>query len=286
MALSIFTNSASMSSNNAMNRATNSLSTAMQRLGTGKRINSAADDAAGLQIASRLQAQVNGMAVAKDNTSKASAMLQTAEGAFEEITQILYRMKDLATQAADDTNNKDDRAAMASEFEALNGELANIMGNTSYGSEKLLSTVEDTPIAGKLGTALQFQIGSGADETLKADFSTQLTTVVDGLKALTTADLTTDAASANAVLDNVNKAVADVGTIRSSLGATINRLGHTANNLSNMSDNTNLNIGVIRDADFATEATAMTRNNMLAQSSQAMLKQANGMGQLILGLLG
>lgn len=285
MALSIFTNAASMSSSNAMNKSTSSLNIAMQRLGTGLRINSAADDAAGLQIATRLQAQSNGMGVAKQNISKATAMLQTAEGAFDEVNNILYRMKDLATQAADDTNGKDDRAAMASEYKELNAELENIMSNTSYGTEKLLSSISGNSVSGKLTGDMQFQIGASTDETLKVNLSGGLQTVTSSLKELLTSDLTTPSGG-NAAIDKLNTAIKEVGSMRSSLGANINRLGHTAANLANMQDNTNLNLGIIRDADFAVEATNMTRNQMLTQSSQAMLKQANGMSQMVLGMLG
>ncbi|MBK0032027.1 lateral flagellin LafA [Erwinia sp. S43] len=284
MALSIFTNAASMSSTNAMNKATGSLNVAMQRLGTGKRINSAADDAAGLQIATRLQAQSNGMGVAKQNIAKATAMMQTAEGAFDEVNNILYRMKDLATQAADDTNSDDDRAAITSEFGELNSELENIMSNTSYGTEKLLSSVSGN-VSGKLTQELQFQIGASTDETLKVDFGADMTKVTDSLKTLLSSDLSS-ATGGNTAIDELNTAIKEVGSMRSSLGANINRLGHTAANLANMQDNTNVNLGIIRDADFATEATNMTRNQMLTQSSQAMLKQANGMSQMVLGMLG
>ncbi|SFN78759.1 flagellin N-terminal helical region, partial [Izhakiella capsodis] len=138
--ISIFTNPSEMTSANALNRANKVLQSAMERLATGKRINSAADDAAGLQIATRLQGQSNGMTVAQQNISKASSMLQTAEGAFDEVTNILFRMKDLATQGADDTNGASDRDALQSEFTELNKELANILNNTRYGNEKLFSS--------------------------------------------------------------------------------------------------------------------------------------------------
>jgi len=284
MALSIFTSAAGMSSTNAMNKSTSSLNTAMQRLGTGLRINSAADDAAGLQIATRLQAQSNGMGVAKQNIAKATSMLQTAEGAFDEVNNILYRMKDLATQAADDTNGEDDRTAIGAEYKELNAELENIMSNTSYGTEKLLSSVSGS-VSGKLMSLMQFQIGASTDETLKVDFSTEMGKTTGSLKTLLSSDLTS-ATGGNAAIDSLNTAIKEVGSMRSTLGANINRLGHTGANLANMQDNTNLNLGIIRDADFASEATNMTRNQMLTQSSQAMLKQANGMSQMVLGMLG
>ncbi|WP_343550792.1 flagellin [Pantoea sp.] len=282
--LTIFTNSAAMSSTASMNRANSALSVAMQRLGTGKRINSAADDAAGLQIATRLEGQARGMGVAKENIAKATSMMQTAEGAFDEVNNILFRMKDLATQAADDTNNADDRGALQSEFDALNAELGNIMTNTSYGTEKLLSGVSG--VGGKMTKEMNFQIGASKDETLKVDLASSLTAVSTSLDELTKAGISGTAAEGNAMLDKVTEALGAVGKIRSDLGANINRLGHTAANLSNMKDNTELSLGTIKDADFAAEASAMSRQNMLLQSSQAMLKQANGMGQMVLGMLG
>ncbi len=168
MSLSIFTNAASMASTNAMNKSNNLLSTAMERLGTGKRINSAADDAAGLQIATRLQGQTNGMSVAQRNISDATALLQTSEGAFDEVSNIMYRMKDLASQAANDTNTDKDRQAIDSELNELNSELGNIMKNTSYAGDKLFGA------NGKFSEALNFQIGSSTDETMQVNLSTEL----------------------------------------------------------------------------------------------------------------
>ncbi|MFS2220973.1 flagellin [Pantoea sp. B65] len=279
--LSIFTSQAAMSSTTAMNKANSGLNVAMQRLGTGKRINSAADDAAGLQIATRLQAQSNGMNVAQGNISKATALLQTAEGAFDEMTNIMYRMKDLATQAADDTNNANDRESLQAEFTELNAELNNIMSNTSYGSDKLLSAS-----GGKLASGMQFQIGAGTDEILKVDVSSNLSGISGHLGTLASSSISGSASGANEVLQRVNDALDSVGAMRSALGANINRLGHTAANLANMKDNTDLNIGVIRDADYATEASNMSRQQMLVQTSQSMLKQANGMKGLVMNMLG
>ena len=279
MSLSIFTNGSSMASINALNKSNSMLSTAMERLGTGKRINSAADDAAGLQIASRLQGQSNGMAVAQRNISDATAMLQTAEGAFDEVSNIMYRMKDLATQGANDTNTTEDRDAINSELGELQKELGNIMSNTSYGGEKLFAA------AGKLTQDMNFQIGSSADEKMTVSLSASLgdaNTAINGLSGTTI----TDAASAQDLMSDLEDSLAAVGTIRSSLGANINRLGHTAANLANMKDNTELALGNIQDADFASEASSMTRNQMLAQTSMSMLKQSNSMSGMVMSLLG
>ncbi|WP_332858819.1 flagellin [Janthinobacterium svalbardensis] len=138
--LSLHTNSAALSAQNSISKTQQSLSTSMTRLSTGYRINSAMDDAAGLQIATRLKAQTSGMAMAMRNTQNATSMIQTADGALGEANNILVRMKDLATQAADSSANSSDKVAMQSEYDALGTELTNILGNTSFGGQKLLNS--------------------------------------------------------------------------------------------------------------------------------------------------
>jgi flagellin len=282
-----------MASTNAMNKSNNLLSTAMERLGTGKRINSAADDAAGLQIATRLQGQTNGMTVAQRNISDATALLQTSEGAFDEVSNIMYRMKDLATQAANDTNTQKDRDAINSELNDLNSELGNIMNNTSYAGDKLFGA------SGKFANALNFQIGSSTDETMSVDLSNELK---GGTGALTNASgqfnkiqaLATGASGlqlksaddAKKLMTALEGSLDDVGSVRSKMGASINRLGHTAANLANMKDNTDLALSNIQDADYATEASTMSRNQLLAQTSMSMLKQSNSMSSMVMSLLG
>lgn len=286
MALSIFTNASSMSSINALNKSNSMMSTAMERLGTGKRINSAADDAAGLQIATRLQGQSNGMAVAQRNISDATALLQTAEGAFDEVSNIMYRMKDLATQAANDTNSADDRSALQAEMDELNAELTNIMGNTKYAGEKLFGASGSDS---KFSKEMHFQIGSSKDETLTLNVADELNTLqgASGMQGLTGSGATiTTVSGAQEMIGKVEDVISQVGTLRSKLGANINRLGHTAANLANMKDNTDLGLGNIRDADFAAEASSMTRNQMLSQTSMSMLKQSNAMSGMVMSLLG
>ena len=156
--LSLHTNAAAMNIQKAIGNNRANLNTTMTRLGTGHRINSAKDDAAGLQIAVRLQAQTRGMGVAMQNTQNASSMLQTADGAMNEVTNVLYRMKDLATQAADGSSSDEDKKAMQAEYDALGAELANIMKNTSYGGAKLLDSAD-----GKLTKEMSFQIGASKD---------------------------------------------------------------------------------------------------------------------------
>lgn len=285
MSLSIFTSASSMSSTNAMNKANNLLSTAMERLGTGKRINSAADDAAGLQIATRLQGQTNGMTVAQRNISDATALLQTAEGAFDEVSNIMYRMKDLATQAANDTNGTEDRAAISAEMTELNKELSNIMGNTKYAGENLFETASGATASAKFTASMNFQIGSSVDEKLTVNVSSDLSTIQGDLTTLAAGSVD-DFDSAQAMIGNLETAIGNVGTLRSSLGANINRLGHTAANLANMKDNTDLALSNIQDADYATEASTMTRNQLLAQTSMSMLKTSNSMSSMVMNLLG
>lgn len=286
MSMSIFTNASSMAAVNAMNKSNSMLSTAMERLGTGKRINSAADDAAGLQIATRLQGQVSGMAVAQRNISDATALLQTGEGAFDEMTNIMYRMKDLATQAANDTNSSSDRSAIQSELNQLGMEMGNIMSNTSYAGDKLFAE------GGKFDSELNFQIGASSGEVMTLNIADQLEGLRDALENLIPEDSDTpavdvsSAASAQALMDSLESAIDDVSSMRSTFGANINRLGHSAANLANMKDNTELGLGNIRDADFAAEATNMTRNQMLAQTSMSMLRQSNSMSGMVMSLLG
>src|SRR5690554_3821597 len=297
MALSIHTNYSSLVTQTNLNKTNNALSTNQQRLGTGLRINSAADDAAGLQIATRLNAQSRGMAVAMRNTGDAISLLQTAEGAFNEMTDIMQRMKDLATQGANGTNSDDDLTALQSEYDELGKELANIMDNTTYAGEALFSR-DDT--AGKFFTAVSFQIGATSAETLSMDLSDAtgsgaVTTLTDaiiamsaaydaGAAAATTGDEIT--ATANDTIDLVSTALDAIGSLRAQFGANINRLNHTANNLANMRDNTEMAKGRIMDADFASESANMSKNSMLMQSGISMLKQAGQMPGMVMSLLG
>ncbi|MBA1185634.1 lateral flagellin LafA [Stutzerimonas nitrititolerans] len=278
MALSIHTNYSALVTNTALNKSNNALATNQQRLGTGLRINSAADDAAGLQIATRLNAQSRGMGVAMRNTSDAVSMLQTAEGAFSETTDILQRMKDLSTQAANDTNTADDRTSLQAEFDALGEELTNIFNNTKYAGENLFTT--------KLAAAVNFQIGASAAETMEFDVSTDMGTLETTLTTTVQALTLDSAANAGLAITGLETALNEVGSMRAQFGATINRLNHTSNNLANMKDNTEMAKGRIMDADFAMESANMSKNSMLMQSGISMLKQAGQMPGMVMGLLG
>lgn len=280
MALSIQSNAASKSIQNQLGRTNNDLSVALQRLGSGFKINSAKDDAAGLQIANRLNAQVRGQEAAIYNANNANSMLQTAEGAFEEMTNIAYRMKELATQGANGTNNSSEYTALNAEFTALSAELGNIMSNTSYGSGTTLLDATN----GKFSAAVTFQIGSTAAETLEVDISGDLTSVDDAITEFATTSLT-DQTDSSTTMANVDTLIDAIGAARANLGATMNRLDHTINNLTNMVENTQASASQLMDADFAKETSNMTKQQLLMNSGISVLSASNSTTQMIGSLL-
>lgn len=299
--LSLHTNYAALSAQNSTASTNAALSTSMTRLGTGFRINSSMDDAAGLQIANRMEAATRGMTVAMRNTQNGISMMQVADGAMEEVTNILYRMKDLATEAATDSSSADDRLSMQSEYDALGSELANIMMNTKFAGETLFGTsAAIAGVTGKFGAgAVKFQIGAAETETMTFNISASGTTNLSDLTdALTTAssfyatavpasagtEITTQP-SANGIISDLEDAIDAVGTIRSMFGATSNRLEHVSNNLANMRTNTEAAKGRIMDVDYATETANMTKQQLLVQAGTSMLKQSNSMSQLVLSLM-
>jgi len=289
--LSLHTNAASLSTQNAVSNTQRSLSSSLSRLGTGYRINSAMDDAAGLQIATRLDAQTRGMAVAQRNTQNGISMMQTAEGAFGEVTNILLRMKDLATEASTASSSTEDKDAMQAEFDALGAELGNIVKNTSFGGAGLFSDGTTTDgTGGKLSASMTFQIGASDAETMDLDVSSKLSTIAASFSSISAnySAATTGselATGANAMIQTLSDALDDVGTLRSALGAASNRLDHVYNNLSNMSTNTAAAKSRIMDVDFASETANMTSQQLLLQAGTSMLKQSSSMSQLALSLL-
>ena len=281
--LSLHTNAAALSAQNSIAKTQQNLSTSQTRLSTGYRINSAMDDAAGLQIASRLKAQTSGMTVAMRNTANSTSMLQTAEGALDEVSNMLIRMKDLATQAADASSTDDDKTAMQAEYDALGLELANVLKNTTFGGKTLL-------VDGTVDGSMTFQIGASSSETMEIDLSGDMSTLASDVSAVsanysaatTGTELTS---SANATIGSLEDALASVNKVRSGLGAAANRLEHVYNNLANISTNTKNATGQIMDVDFASESANMTSNQMLLQASTAMLKQANSQSSMVMSLL-
>jgi flagellin len=282
--LSLHTNNAALSAQNSITRTQAALSTSMTRLSTGYRINSAMDDAAGLQIATRLKAQTSGMAVAMRNTQNSTSMLQTAEGSLDEVGNMLIRMKDLATQAADQSSTTSDKTAMQLEFNNLGRELNNVLNNTTFGGATLL-------VGGTIASAMTFQIGASSSETMSVDLAADVTALSS---AVSSASANYSAAStgaseltstASATIGLLSTALDAVGQVRSGLGAAANRLDHVYNNLANISTNSKAATGRIMDVDFATESSNMTSSQMLLQAGTAMLKQTNSMSSMVMSLL-
>ncbi len=292
--LSLHTNAAALSSQNAVGNTQKALNTSLTRLGTGFRVNSAMDDAAGLQIAVRLNAQTRGMAVAQKNTQNGISMMQTAEGAFTELTNVLLRMKDLATEAFNASTTADDKTALQAEYDALGAELSNIFRTTSFGGQNLFS---DGTLLNGLGgllspaTGITFQIGATAAETMVVNTNASLTTLAGSLTNVSTQFQATPAAGTeltagtNAIITTINTAIKDVGTIRAQLGAASNRLEHVYNNLGNMMTNTTASRGRIMDVDYAAETSNATAKQLLLQAGTSALKQSSSLSQLVISLM-
>lgn len=295
--LSLHTNAAALSSQNSVGNTQKSLTTSLTRLGTGFRVNSAMDDAAGLQIATRLDAQTRGMAVAQRNTQNGISMMQTAEGAFSELTNVLLRMKDLATEAFNASTTAEDKDALQAEFDALGAEVGNIMKSTSFGGSTLFSADGTAPpaagaAAGLLGTAggITFQIGASENETMLVDTEADLEALSQALDDVSTnyatAALGTElTAGTNAKITEITTAIDAVGTVRARLGAASNRLDHVYNNLGNMMQNTTASKGRIMDVDYASETSESTSKQLLLQAGTSALKQSSSLSQLVMSLM-
>ncbi|MFH4618127.1 lateral flagellin LafA [Vibrio furnissii] len=279
MAISLHTNYANLVTQNNLNSVNKALTTSMERLSTGLRINSAADDAAGLQIANRLEAQSRGMSVGMRNSQDAISMMQTAEGSMDEMTNMAYRMKDLATQAANGTNSAEDIAAMQSEFSALAGQLEKMQTSTNFGGKQLLGST------GAFGAGdVTFQIGSSSADTLTVNVATELADLETAVGDFQAADLlSTNAAT---TMDALDSFIGDLGAARSAFGAQINNLEHNINNLANMVENVDASKGRIMDTDFAKESGVMSKNQMLMQAGAQMLSATKMMPQLAMSMLG
>jgi flagellin len=297
--LSIHTNASSLSTQNALALSNKTLTTSLTRLGTGYRVNSAMDDAAGLQIAARLEAQSRGMKVAQRNTQNGISMMQSAEGSLAELTNVLLRMKDLASEAFTASAGPDDKAALQAEFDALGQELSNIYRTSAYGGQYLFtgSGSNSGEVAGLLGSSggLDFQIGATANERMNVDTKQAVTDLQSGLDSIsanfaaasTGTELTTTPVTSTelAIFQTINDAITDVGTLRAQLGAAANRLDHVFSNLGNMITQAEASRGRIMDVDYAVETTNSTAKQILLQAGAQSLKQSSSMSQLILSLM-
>ena len=304
MALSIGTNNSALFAAAAASSVNRDMQTSMERLSTGQRINSASDDAAGVSIASRLSSEIRGANQSIRNALDGQALLDTAEGAHKEIENVLQRMREIAVQAGNDTNNTQDRKNLQAEMDAMVTEIDRISHATSWAGSLLLngdaagavdkSATFSLQVGSATGTQNQISvsIGSMTAETLNlTDTDNDSLVLVVADADITAADHTvnggTTTATGNALeaITLIDAAIKTVNTQRSTLGATSNRLNHTVNNLTNMSANLSSAQGRIEDADFAIETTNLAKNQILQQASTAMLAQANASKQNVLGLL-
>jgi flagellin len=277
MALSINTNMGALMASAAASSVNKSLETSMNRLSTGMRINTAADDAAGVAIASRLTSEIRGTNQAIRNAMDGQALIDTAEGAHNEIVNILQRMREIAVQAGNDTNDADDRANLQSEVDQLVDEIDRIATVTTWAGINLLDASG--------GTSGTFTFHVGARTTAGSD------TIDVAISSMTSSSLSVGAltlasnGSALTTIDAIDAAILTVNAQRADLGAYSNRLDNTVANLTNISTNLEAGRSRIQDADFAAESTNLAKSQILQQASTAMLAQANASKQGVLSLL-
>ena len=267
-------NLTAMNSNRMLGLTTNSLAKSTEKLSSGYKINRAADNAAGLAISEKMRRQVRGLTQASTNAQDGISCVQTAEGALNEVHDMLQRMNELAIQAANDTNMTTDRQYIQSEIKALYTEISRVATTTTFNEQKLLSG--DFKNKG-------LQVGSENAEAQVIRIS------IDGMNAtslgVATVDVTTTKGAKEAI-DLIKSAITKVSKQRSDLGAIQNRLEHTIANLDNVVENTTSAESRIRDTDMATEMVRFSNQNILQQAGQSMLAQANQSNQGVLSLLG
>ncbi|WP_265437534.1 flagellin N-terminal helical domain-containing protein [Aeromonas media] len=290
MAMFINTNTSSLNAQRNLMNTTKSLDTSYTRLASGLRINSAKDDAAGLQISNRLTSQVNGLDQGNRNANDGISLAQTAEGAMDEVTGMLQRMRTLAQQSANGSNSAKDRQALQKEVDQLGAEINRISKDTTFAGTKLL----DGNYSGS------FQVGADANQTIGFSLSQTGGFSISGIAAAITAggvasifvggsaggiDISSQS-TAQDVLASVDSMLEVVDGKRAELGAVQNRLDSTIRNQANISENVSAARSRIRDADFATETANMTKQNILQQAASSILAQANQRPQSALSLLG
>ncbi len=270
MAQTINTNVMSLTAQRNLSKSQSSLSTSMERLSSGLRVNSAKDDAAGLAIAERMNTQVRGMNVAIRNANDGISLAQTAEGGLQEVNNMLQRMRELAVQSKNGTNSTSDRANLDAEFTALNEEIGRIAETTVYNGQSVINSA---------GGSVSFQVGAnnGAANSL-----TIALTEVTSIAAATVATV----AGASGAISAIDSMIDDVTASRADFGAMQSRFESAINNLQVGMENQAAARGRIVDADFAVETANMTRSQILQQAGNAMVSQANSAPQSVLQLLG
>jgi len=257
---------------NMLTNTNNSVSDSLQKLSSGLRINSAKDDPAGFAIANAFKSSIASMQVATQNANQAQSMLQTADGAYGQINDILVQMKSLATESASGQESQTNRNSLQSEFLDLQSEIDSISGSTQYGGTNLINAL----------TTVTFQIGSGASDTLAISFNNATSTAL----AVNSGALNLNSASsATAAMTAIDSALTSINSFMGDVGGYQNQLGYTINNLTTTIQNFTASQSTISDVDMAAEVSNMTKNQILEQSAMAMLAQANSQPQSILKLL-
>ena len=258
-----------------------SLATAMQQLSTGKRINSAADDAAGLAISTRMTSAIRGLDQAVRNAGDAISLIQTTEAATQTITDMLQRMRELAIQAVNDTNGTTERTYLSVEFVQLQAELVRVADNTEWNGFNVLDGTAGLSSDG----SLTFQIGTHSGETISIDLPDfNGSTVIGGVTSTSTVGITT-AALATTALNLIDTALDNVNLQRATMGAKMNRLSYAMDNLTAVSTATSASRSRIEDTDYAKASSALARAQIIQQAATAVLAQANTSQQSVLKLL-
>jgi flagellin len=272
--LSINTNIGALNSSQSSFSVNKSMEESMQRLSSGKRINSGADDAAGLFITKRMAGEIQGLNQAVRNAADAQAYLATTEGAMEEIHTILLRMRELAVQASNGTYTAQDRVALQAEVSDLQNEINRIATDTTFNNIGVLS--------GAASTGITFQIGADNTQSMTVSIG-RVTISAAGLNISTAKQLTT-AADAMNYISTIDSAISIISTERGTYAAAMNRLDHAIANMQNVATNLSMAKGRVEDADFASATSNLARVQVLQQASMAMLAQANASKQNILSL--
>ncbi|GGZ12957.1 flagellin [Novosphingobium colocasiae] len=270
----INTNISAIRASNASIAANKMLGVSMERLSTGKRINSAKDDAAGLAITTSMTAQVRGMSQGIRNANDGISLAQTAEGGLSEVSNMLQRVRELAVQGASATYQGSDRTAMQQEVTALTSQISDVLAQTKFNGNTLFSTTAGTDVT------FDIQVGANSGETI-----TLTSTAIDGTNIDATALDVTTATAASTTIDNVDLALNDLNATRASLGAGQNRLESAINNLTSNTTNLSDARSRIEDADYSLETTSMAKAQILSQASTAMIAQANQAQQNVMTLL-
>jgi flagellin len=275
----INTNVSALYSQNAMKVNSRAMSSAMEQLSTGSRINSAKDDAAGLAIGQNMTTQIRGLNQAVRNANDGINMMQTAEGAMVEQSNMLQRMSELATQAANGTYSDVQRGYLDTEFAALSTQIGKIASQTTWNGRQIIDGTDDVSIGGTSGQ-FDFQVGQSSGQTISVTISAMTVSNL-GISGLTVAT----ASDASAAITTLSSALDDINSQRATIGAGINRLTYAADNLTNISSNVTASRSAIMDTDYAQASTQLSKTQIIQQASTAMLAQANQQPQSVLALL-